>query len=163
MEHYQVKWTDAEGVHYGIYRCETKKKPGYADVDDAVMPYYHVVPIKDLVDIEMGKLTFTPGELGGSFDDEFAKFVDASYKAAVKLSDSLGKGIAVGKLITIGVADGMAAYVVTKVTKSTVTVGWRGFCPDRYTDQVLGAGGSFPRRSIEPLVRRHDGLKAIFG
>ena len=157
---YQVKWTDAQGVtHFGIYRCPTKGKKGICDVDDAVMPYYHEVPEKDLVDVEQGDYVYVKGELGGGFNDEYHKFVDAAYKAADKLSKSLPEGILVGKLFSVGVADGSAWYVVTKVGKSSAKVEWRGFCPDRYTDQVIGIGGSFP---LATLKRMGVGRKSLF-
>jgi hypothetical protein len=161
MDHYQVKWKGEDGVvHYGIYRCPTKKKPGMCNVDDAVMPYYHEVPIKDLVDIAHGMPVFVQGKLGGQPGDEFAKFVNDSYEAADKLSRSLPEGILVGKLFSVGVGDGSAWYVVTKVGKTTAKVEWRGFCPDRYTDQVIGIGGSFP---MATLRRMGVGRKPLFG
>lgn len=161
---YQVKWTDKSGaVHYGIYQRPYKGKAGYSEVDDAVMPYYHVAPTKDLVDIEpkMGHYDFKLGAnaevlIGG---DEYHQFVNQKYVEAKKLSDSLGEGILVGKLFSVGVADGSAWYVVTKVGKSTAKVEWRGFCPDRYTDQVIGIGGSFP---LATLKRMGVGHKSLF-
>lgn len=159
MDHYQVKWTDGGVVHYGIFRNPTKKKPGMADVDDAVLPYYHEVAIKDLVDIELGTPVFIPGKLGAQPGDEFAKYVDDQYELAKKFSDSLPEGISVGKLFSVGVADGSAWYVVTKVTKSSAKVEWRGFCPDRYMDQVIGSGGTFP---LATLRRMGVGRKSLF-
>lgn len=153
---YMVKWKDAGGTHYGIYRKPTKGKPGVYDVDDAVMPYYHEVPEKDLVDIDHGEYDFKRG----CFKDELSEFVNDAYKAADKLSNSLPEGIRVGKLFSVGVADGSAWYVVTKVGKTTAKIEWRGFCPDRYTDQVLGLGGTFP---LSVLKRLGVGRKPLFG
>ncbi len=156
---YQVKWTDAEGIHYGIYRCPTKGKKGIADVDDAVMPYYHEVPEKNLVDIEpkMGFYDMKTGELKGG--DEYHQFVHNAHKAADKLSRGLPEGILVGKLFSVGVADGSAYYVVTKVGKTTAKVEWRGFCLDRYMDQVLCAGSTVP---LATLKRMGVGRKPLF-
>ena len=61
-----------------------------------------------------------------------------------------------GKLFSVGVGDGCAFYVVTRVTKKTATVEWRGYHMDRWYDQVLGGGGTFPIDCIEPLVRWAD-------
>jgi hypothetical protein len=156
---YQVKWSDKEGVHFGIFRGPAKSQKDMSEVDDAVMPYYHVVPTKDLVDVEQGEYVYVKGELGGGFNDEFQKHVDAAYKAADNLSKSLPEGILVGKLFSVGVADGSAWYVVTKVGKTTAKVEWRGFCSDRYSDQVIGMGGTFP---LTTLKRMGVGRKSLF-
>jgi hypothetical protein len=63
----------------------------------------------------------------------------------------------------VPVGDGYAFYLVTKVNPRTCDVEWRGFSPDRWTDQVLGYGGRFPRERIEPLVARESALDGIFG
>ena len=135
-------------MYYGIYQSEKK---GMAHVDDAVLPAYHEVPVKDLIDIPMGYPT-----------NEFSKVVDAAYQQARKTSKAT-QGLAPGKLFHTSVADGSAYYVVLKVTKSKVTIAWRGFCPDRWFDQVLGAGGSFPRATIARLVTAQEDLARIFG
>lgn len=157
MSHrYQVKWTDAKGTHYGIYegdggRDVRKPQAGHALVSDAILPVLHEVREQALVDIVVG------------FDGEYDKHLDKSYKEAEKLSKDLGDGLQVGKLFRTSVADGYAYYVVTKVGSRSVTVAWRGFCADRWTDSVLGWGGSFPKATIERLVGFQDGLHRIFG
>lgn len=154
MEHYQVKFTDANGrVYYGIYRGPVKGKKGYCTVDDAVIPQPWCVPESMLVDIPLGDYE----------NSEYNKFVNKEYEKARKLSKSLGAGLKVGKLFDTSVADGRAYYVVTKVGKKNVTVEWRGFCLDRYTEQVLGWGGSFPAHVIERMVGMQDALAKIFG
>jgi hypothetical protein len=166
-DRYQVKWTGKNGkVRYGIYRTEhgSHKPPkGKAIVDDAVLPVCDLVPEKDLVDIPHNFRPVQNSDGETVNDCEYDRFIAQAYSAAEKLSESLGEGLKVNKLFAVGVADGRAWYVVTRVTKTTVRVQWRGFCPDRYTDQVLGWGGSFPRRAIEPLVAREDGLRRLFG
>jgi hypothetical protein len=151
MDYYQVAWIDATGQkRYGVaqhYNKEAEKafKQGFLLVSDAVLP------VADRVALSVVRRL--PTEFGGEYD----KYIDAAHKEAVQTSEAV-KQFGPGKLFSVGVADGSAWYVVTKVTKTTATVEWRGFCPDRYTDQVLGWGGSFPRRSIEPLCRSFSGL-----
>jgi hypothetical protein len=158
---YQVKWVSADGVQrFGIFR---EQKRSVAIVDDAVLPYCHRVPAAALTDVELGIPRFVPGVLGSLPGDEYHEFVDADYKRAVALSDSLGDGLQVGKLFNTSVGDGRAYYVVTKVGAKSVKVEWRGYCPDRYTDAVLGWGGSFPKPAIERLVKMGDGLAKLFG
>ena len=158
---YQVKWVTADGSNrFGIFR-ESKK--GIAIVDDCVLPYCHEVPESALVDVEQGIPKFKPGTFESIPGDDYARFVDNHYHRARELSQSLGDGLQVGKLFNTSVGDGRAYYVVTKVGKKSVKVEWRGYCPDRYTDAVLGWGGSFPRASIERLVTMGDGLARLFG
>jgi len=151
---YQVKWTQNGKVCYGIheqYGVHKSKREGYATVSDAILGTLHELPIESLTEIQC------------SWDppDEFQQFVESEYQKAVKLSDSLS-GLQPGKLFSVGVADGCAYYVVTKVNKRSVKVEWRGFQGDRYTDQVLGYGGSFPRDTIERIVLAEEGMREIF-
>lgn len=139
---YQVKWTDKTGkVKYGIHREYDEKagafaKKGLAIVDDAILPECYLVPIKDLIEIPC------------IWQGEFHLFVEAEEKKATEASDKL-KGCVPGKLFGVGVGDGSAWYIVTKVNKKTVKIEWRGFCPDRYVDRRFGMGGSFPKDQVE--------------
>jgi hypothetical protein len=90
-------------------------------------------------------------------------YMDAAYDEAKAKSDALGNQLKAGKLFSVGVGDGRAFYVVTKVNPKTCDIAWRGFCPDRYTDQVLGWGGRMPRERIERLVVRQDAIDSVFG
>jgi hypothetical protein len=94
--------------------------------------------------------------------DEVHKFLESECQKEIDLSDSLGDGVKVGKLFHTQVADGVAWYVVTKVGKTTATVEWRGFCPSRETDQVLGYGGRFGKKVIGGIIERCDGIRKIF-
>lgn len=92
---------------------------------------------------------------------EALKYLETALEKAQKKSDSV-EGFGKGKLFSVPVADGCAYYVVTRVTKKTATVEWRGFHPDRWSDHVLRGGGTFPREAIERLVGREDSLRAFF-
>lgn len=155
MDYYQVAWTDAKGrTRYGVVNTSEEAheefKRGYLIVSDAI------VPGSDVVELKKAR------KLKAEFQGEYDKYVEKALEEATRLSNSID-GLAPGKLFNIGVGDGYAWYVVTKVTPKNVTVEWRGFCMDRWTDQVLGWEGTFPRRAIEPLVKRADGLRKIFG
>lgn len=168
-EHYQVKFVQNGKTIYGLVYDngkgqfadpEAKKwaAKGKLIVADAILPKSHVVDEKDLIDIE---LSSDYNQEKGCMNDEYGNHVADEYDKAKKLSDSI-KGFGVGKMFYLGVADGTAHYVVTKVFKATCEVEWRGFCPDRYSDQILGWGGRFPTSRIRPLIEREEGIRSIF-
>ncbi len=146
---YQVKWKDGKKTRYGIFQSAKK---GIARVNDAILPVYDEVPVDSLVPI---KSEWDP-------PDEFHAYLEKEFEAARKVSEALPEGFQVGKLIQTSVADGYAFYVITKVGRKNIHIEWRGFSPDRWHDQVLGAGGSFPRHAIDGLVRAADGFKKLF-
>ena len=82
--------------------------------------------------------------------DEYAIFVEKEYKKAIATAKK-AKGM-VGRMVNMGVADGIAFYVITKETAKTATLEWRGFGGDGYIDQFLGSGGTFPKNRIKPLM-----------
>ncbi len=65
---------------------------------------------------QMGK-----GTLDWDKYDEEAKAMDAEITAIDKAA---GPGLAVGRVLTFGVADGNASYLITKVRKNDVIVEW---------------------------------------
>lgn len=152
MQRYKVKWTENGITRYGIYR-DPRHSPASAEglvrVDDLIEGVYHEVPEADLVDVPRG----TPET---RYRDEADLWVEAQLAEAEARSDAID-GLGVGKMFTVGVADGCAFYVVTKVNKKTVDVEWRGYHPDRWTDQMMGFGGRFPRENIE----RFTGLAGV--
>ncbi len=149
-DYYRIKYTDPKGVvHYGIVdsadeAAKRRFNQGVLRVDDAVLPTYMDIPVGAAIPVEFST---------DYANDEYNKYLDAELEKAQRVSDRAGNGLRVGKLIAVGVADGSAWYVVTKVNKTTACIEWRGFCPDRWHDQVLGWGGSFPKRRIESLCR----------
>ena len=166
--HYQVKFQRGGKTHYGIVRnyddtAKEAAKRGELIVDDAVLPVAYRVKESDVTDIEMkfGRLDLASGRFVDS--DEYHTYVGDEYAKAEKLSKSLGKGVKVGKLFAIGVADGSASYVVTKVNKKTCKVEWRGFCLDRWVDHWLGYGKTVPLKDIERYVGAEEALADIFG
>lgn len=138
MIHYQVKFERNGKTVYGIVRefdtqAEQAKTKGFLLVDDAILPIAYEVKESEVVDIK---------------HDEFNNFVDEEFKKAEKISDGRYAQITgtpnalelVGALFGIGVADGTAYYVVTRVKGKKCDVEWRGFSPDRYIDHYYGLG-----------------------
>ncbi len=161
---YQVKWTTADGVtHYGVNRqaygnsasdktVKAHNAAGNLVVDDAILPIAHIVPIKDATEC-----------VSDGIDGEYYTYVDNAIIEATEKSDSLKGTIVPGKLFQIGVADGSAHYIITKVGTKTADVEWRGFSLDRYVDQRLGYGRKgVPLRDLLPYVGRNDGIRDLF-
>lgn len=151
---YGVSFRAGQGAktYYGIvdeYSDEAKKakKEGFAIVEDLIRPRYYRVPEMALVDISF---------------EEIDKICTEELEKAQKKADSV-EGIKAGAMFTIGVADGCAFYVVTRVSGKTCFVEWRGFGGDRYYDHHFGSGGKFPVKEIERYVRVRQGLKKLFG
>jgi len=163
-DRYQVKWTDKNGtVQYGIYRDRSfhsydksyKRIPkDSALVDDAILPVCHAIPETALTDVPFG--------MG---DGELEKHVNADYAKAKKISDAIKSGVQVGSLFSIGVADGSAYYVVTKVSSRSCDVEWRGYGGgDRYTDHYFGWGRKkVPLADVRRYVEGARFMSKLFG
>lgn len=147
-DHYQVRFRLKGREIYGIV-VEKRMKAGRVRVEDAILPICYRVVEKDLYDI--------PNKFQSEYDD----YICSEFDKAKKRSNYI-KGLAPGKLLSLAMGDGFAWYVVTKVGKTRVTVEWRGFCPDRWTGQALGWGGTFDRKVMELLVSREDFLRELF-
>jgi len=172
---YQVKFTVQGKTHFGVidhYSDKAKQaaKEGCLLVSDAIGPQrYKVKDDADVVDIPytsegMGKYNSKTGEFEGG--DEFHVAVRDAFKEAEKIDAALPDGgqVHVGSLFSIGVADGQAWYVVTKVNKKTCEVEWRGFGGgDRYTDHHFGWGGKFSLTDVVRYVSRTHQLAKMFG
>jgi hypothetical protein len=165
---YQIKYRIQDGDwQYGLisnYHSQAKEEfaKGNLIIEDAITGNLATLEYKhDAIEIE--EIPFGSYNMETGWSDEYGQFVEAEHKKAREISDSAGEGLKVGKMFTTGVADGFASYVVTKVNKKTVDIEWRGFCCDRYYDQILGAGGRFDRSIIEAQVRMGDGMSKLFG
>jgi hypothetical protein len=159
MDHYQVKFQSRGKTTFGI--CEAygeeavaARARGEVIVSDAVLPVRYRVREMEIVDIplEVGRYDFKSDEYEGA--DEFHQHLAAECRKAKALSDGLPAGVQVGKLFGLGVADGTAWYVVTRVSKRTCRIEWRGFCLDRYYDHHFGAGGSFATSDVARYLDR---------
>lgn len=159
FEHPQTGET-AYGIHSRYHpEAEKYKARGQAIVELALDGKLVVVPEESLTEIkiEIGRFNRESDQFEGG--DEFHQYIQEEHRKAQELSDSLPEGVVKGKLFAVGVADGSAYYVVTKVNRKTVDIEWRGFCMDRWTDRGLGYGGRFQKDFIERYVGFTDGMK----
>jgi len=84
---------------------------------------------------------------------------DAILKKLQARSDK-AKGL-VGKLFKLPHADGYAFYVIEEEKGQKVRIENQPI-GDAWQDNILGAGGWFPRKQIEPIIRREEGLAKVF-
>ena len=94
-------------------------------------------------------------------DDYFEKF-DKHFNAEMAKSTALGPGLVLGKIFSIGVADGYAYYEVVRVNKKTVRIKWRkDLCLDDYQYFGWGEGGLVDIGLIEQRVRGMDNMAML--
>lgn len=87
-------------------------------------------------------------------DTEYDRLINDAYKEACKKHKAAGKGVKVGKLCSVGVADGCAMYVITKVNKKTCKVEWRAFGGgDNYVDRRWGYEATVPLDDAEMYIQ----------
>jgi hypothetical protein len=149
-----VRWTDEDGdVRYGTVETYDDESeglwPGAVMVSDCIYPVRHPLPLERVESF----LTHNYGKDTRWDAFEADAHREAEYRKAAEKSDALPDGCHVGKLFSVGVADGCAWYVITRVSAKSVHLEWRGYHCDNYHDQVLGWGGSFPKSKIAPLCR----------
>ena len=80
---------------------------------------------------------------------------------AEQLSDSVGEGLKVGKLVSWGVGDGAAFYFVTRISAATCQLKHLEWVDNWHSPVVCD--GRAMTGTVRQAVRCHDGLKAIFG
>jgi len=84
---------------------------------------------------------------------QWLKDYDKYFKAEMAKSNALGKGVKVGKIFSLPVADNYAYYKIVKVNKKTVKVEWmEKMSPDGYQYFLLGEGGTIQLSKIECLM-----------
>jgi hypothetical protein len=82
--------------------------------------------------------------------------IDADTEKLEKLEARSAKATGlVGKLFSLPHADGAAIYTVEEEKGSKVRIVNQPI-HDAWQDDVLGAGGWFPRKQIEPIIRRQE-------
>lgn len=148
MNPYLVKFDIGDGEQFGVF---SKWEGANAIVVDAILPKSYVVPMSRLSEIEMGdwlRPDFSD-EASPTMSDEFHQHVAKEFRKALdlnaKLASERGRDtVAPGRLLTVPVGDGRAWYVVTRVSRKSARIEWRGFAPDRWRDNRFGFGGSFP-------------------
>lgn len=156
-KHGLVKFLLADQVHFGTV-LELDPKANEALVGDVLQPLRHRLPTAAL----------TPFDCASGLFDECQAYLDQDYRAAREQARRLPKGkVVVGKIFAIGVADGQAWYLITRVGKNgkTCALEWRGWGGlDGYTDHHFGyRAGNVPVAQVAKYVRVHDGLDELFG
>ena len=121
-------------------------------IEDAVFPVCHVIDptFYEIIDIPFAWQN----------KDEYNTFIDKAFKKAQKKSDE-ADGL-VNKMFSVGVADGLAWYVVVKENKKTLRVELRNFCPDGYMDQYMGMGGTFEKSRLLPMIEWQGKMTDLF-
>jgi len=155
-------------VHFGSvdrYDPEAEKywKERLLIVSDAVTGNAVLVPIDD---IEYEEQPYSWGEWDEEtrmpIGTEYDRHILDAYKEHMRLDAEAGEGLKKNRVFSMPVADGKAFYVITKVNKKTCKVEWRDFGADRYTDNILGWGGTFDKSIIERQLSWNDGLRKLF-
>ena len=94
--------------------------------------------------------------------DHFNKAYDKHFEGELAKSAALEEGLQIGKLFSIGVADGTCYYEVVKMFKTKVHIKLRGdLCLDGYCDHHFCGGGSFDRAEVERYIAMRDAMAAI--
>jgi hypothetical protein len=89
-----------------------------------------------------------------SIDTEYDRLINDAYKEACEKHKAAGKGVKAGKLCSVGVADGCAMYVITKVNKKTCKVEWRAFGGgDNYVDRRWGYESTVPLDDAQMYIQ----------
>ena len=157
MNHYRIKFTHNGQLYFGtVDNCSQEAKVAASEnhciVEDAVLPARYNIPESEITDIPLSVDNILSG-------DEYDKYVKVAFDKAQAISNELpDKGVHVGSLFSLSVADGLAWYVVTKVNKKSCRIEWRGFCADRWKERYFGIGGTFP---ITEVCRYVEGAKLM--
>lgn len=100
---------------------------------------------------------------GVDWNDYFKEF-NRYFADEMAKSTALPDGLHVGKIFSIGVADGHAYYEIVKILKTSVRIICRDdLCPDKWQDHHFGGGGTFSKRDVARYVGFEDGMRKIFG
>ena len=154
LEYYEVKFEDNGETVYGTvdhYSDDAKlyAKTGFLLIVEMITGKQYVLPPRCVT-----KIPLDP------FPNEYHTQRELRLQAAMERSDAAED--LVGKIFSVGVADGLAWYEVVATDGHSATVAWRGYGCDGYTDQILGWGGKFPFAVIANQVQRFDGMRALF-
>lgn len=84
--------------------------------------------------------------------NDFDVFLNEAFRQAIKRHRSAGEGLKKGKLLNIGVADGIVYYEIVRVNKKTVSIEWRGFGADDYVDRRWGYSATIPHDEAEMFL-----------
>jgi len=103
------------------------------------------------------------GYLDFSNWEEAKKAMDANWEALSKCDEVARKNkIFIGRIFSIGVADGKAMYQVIGETKTRFKVQHCTGLGDDYADHHFGYGGSFSKKEVLRYLDWEDGMRALF-
>jgi len=168
-DYYQVKYRrkGSKIWKYGIFDNYSMETEGYWEkgqcvINDAILPTSTLYTYDNL---EIEPISYgTPGwdeeKNCSTPGDEYSQYIEDQHEKAKEKSKK-ATGLE-GKLFSVGVADGSAYYVVVRENKKTVRVEWRGFCPDRYTDQILGWECTLDKERIAGMIQAEEGFAKLF-
>jgi len=158
--HYRVAWLPPRGTRrqYGICYgtiCnggEGRLRPGNLWVDEVIRGTSLQIPEVDLIDfpLEAGWVSWDDPKMEGG--DEFDHYVHDHYMKELKASEANGTRFDVGSMFVLPVGDGCAFYVIDKMGKRTLELGWRGYHPDRWVAPGFGHGGKFPVEIVHNMI-----------
>ena len=164
-EYYLVKFEmpklhEFAGLRFGVVNnssfdedVKRQAKKGFLLVSDCEIPTSWIVSPDRVEKLDVNAL-FDEAE-GGCYH-----WLDKKYEEAVRRA--LASKTIVHQIMHFGVADGSATYVVVEDRGQTVRVEWRGYGNlDRYTEPLLGWGGTMPRERIEPHLNSKRALRVM--
>lgn len=132
-------------VHYGKEAKEAESR-NMVLVEHTVLPQSFEINPAELTPVDPDYKTAERKNIAGYF---FGYSECSDYASLSQILHDIRNSLLpkdklrVGHTFSVGVGDGYAYYVVTKVAKVNCTVEWRGFCPDNYRDGFFGFGGTF--------------------
>lgn len=132
------------------------------------VPVDHLSPVKYTFNCEFkGKLATLAKQVGMR---SWGMTIEQDYRGLHNLrrtvleNSNTSDSLQVNDQFSIGVADGSADYVVTRIARSTCDVEWFGANnPDRYLDHHYGWGGTFRIYDVSRYVGRLSGVSELFG
>ena len=142
--------------------AEAHWKDGNILCADAVTGEPFLVPNRDDLMIENQPFNWRERDPKTGLDNgtEYDRYVNEAYKKALKAHKAAGEGVKKDKLLSIGVADGSASYVIVKVNAKTVKIEWRAFSGgDDYVDRRWGYQSTISKDEAKMYMRP---LKMIF-
>jgi hypothetical protein len=149
-------------IRYGVISAfeDSSKEEwnrGNVIVCDAITPASFILPN----DENVNEISKEPVDPKNPWKNEFDLYVEKDLEIAENAQESLKPGIVKGRIITVQVGDGYAYYIVTKVNKTTCTLEWRGWSPDRWKSQLFGFGGSYRISDVKKFYR--EPIKGLGG
>lgn len=147
-QHNLVKYDNKGLLHYGTISWELAKELALENkllVLDAIYPQKWIIHETDIIDVSF---------------DEYDNFVIQKFKTAKAKSDMLPNECIVGKLVKFNTIDGLSWYKIIRVSKTRVTLEWRGY--STCIEPVLGYGGTMNRQRCQSIIEADSQFEKLF-